>query len=135
MEITSNVIGKKVFSVECSDQLKPTFLGIKAPSVSSDIQSVRWNYETKAAARFIDRRNYLKCTCARAIKIGRIVKTSFISAVSVLLDICMRGFSLTVLKIMTHKIGYDHNTPLNKLKQVMVGEVNMTTKQQNSYVD
>ena len=47
----------------------------------------------------------------------------------------MRGFSLTVLKIMTHKIGYDHNTPLNKLKQVMVGEVNMTTKQQNSYVD
>ena len=41
---------------------------------------------------------------------------------------------------MTHKIGYDHNyaihnTPLNKLKQVMVGEVNMTTKQQNSYVD
>ena len=58
-----------------------------------------------------------------------------VSAVSVLLDICMRGFSLTVLKIMTHKIGYDHNTPLNKLKQVMVGEVNMTTKQQNSLVD
>ena len=47
------------------------------------------------------------------------VKTSFISAVSVLLDICMRGFSLTVLKIMTHRIGYDHNTPVNKLKQVM----------------
>ena len=58
-----------------------------------------------------------------------------VSAVSVLLVICMRGFSLTVLKIMTHKIGYDHNTPLNKLKQVMVREVNMTTKQQNSYVD
>ena len=36
---------------------------------------------------------------------------------------------------MTHKIGYDHNTPLNKLKQVMVEEVNLTTKQQNSYVD
>ena len=31
----------------------------------------------------------------------------------------MRGFSLTVLKIMTHRIGYDHNTPVNKLKQVM----------------
>ena len=38
---------------------------------------------------------------------------------------------------MTHRIGYDHNTPLNKLKQVMgydVGDVNMTvtTKQRNS---
>ena len=124
---------KKCF--QSSAQLKPTFLGIKAPSVSSDIQSVRLNYEIKAASRFIDRRNDLKCTCAEGDKNGRIVITSFISAVSVLLDICMRGFSLTVLKMMTHKIGYDHNTPLNKLKQVMVGEVNMTTKQQNSYVD
>ena len=69
-----------------------------------------------------------------AIKIGRIVKTSFISAVSVLLDICTRRFSLTVLKKieMTHRIGYDHNTPLNKLKQVMVGDVNMITKPRNS---
>ena len=42
---------------------------IKAPSVSSDIQSALWlNYETKAAARFIDRKNDLKRTFAERDK-------------------------------------------------------------------
>ena len=58
-----------MFSVEA--QLKQTpFLGIKAPSVLSDIQSAPVKLpRLEAAARFVDRRtDFIKCTCAERDK-------------------------------------------------------------------
>ena len=70
MEITSDVIGRKMFSVECS---------IETDAVSRNKGSFgvkRYMYtigpgeitETEAAPRFVDRRTDLKCACAERDK-------------------------------------------------------------------
>ena len=70
MEITSDVIGRKMFSAECSIE---TDVSRNKGSFGVKPGQAMYNRpceitETEAAARFVDRRNDLKCTCAERDK-------------------------------------------------------------------